>query len=153
MGSIRLFAFIKLTSGYNLEVWAVLGLMSQVQSRGIIFVYVTYCCFVQRITIAGIRNDEWCRKNYVPTRQYEEEDIDLDDVQAVFSDAEVINLRRIVPFVTMKHFVRSQSELLVHVKALAVTSNEKRSFCNRHVINVVDYTEKSAFKNPYRLVY
>ncbi|CAM6110093.1 unnamed protein product [Calypogeia fissa] len=41
-----------------------------------------------RIKISGIRKDEWFKKNYVPTRQYEDEDIDLDDVQAVFSDAE-----------------------------------------------------------------
>jgi hypothetical protein len=44
---------------------------------------------LQRITIAGIRNHEWFKKNYTPVRLYEDEDVTLDDVQAVFEDSEV----------------------------------------------------------------
>eukprot|EP01018_Ginkgo_biloba_P010697 Gb_40442 [translate_table: standard] len=41
-----------------------------------------------RIRISGIREDEWFKKNYVPVRLYEEEDVNLDDIRAVFDDAE-----------------------------------------------------------------
>jgi hypothetical protein len=44
---------------------------------------------VQRIKVAGIRNDGWFKKNYLPVRMHEDEDVSLDDVQAVFSDSEV----------------------------------------------------------------
>jgi hypothetical protein len=48
------------------------------------------CCkLVQRIKVAGIRNDGWFKKNYLPVRMHEDEDVSLDDVQAVFSDSEV----------------------------------------------------------------
>eukprot|EP00252_Welwitschia_mirabilis_P021845 TRINITY_DN571_c1_g2_i1.p1 TRINITY_DN571_c1_g2~~TRINITY_DN571_c1_g2_i1.p1 ORF type:complete len:451 (-),score=83.75 TRINITY_DN571_c1_g2_i1:231-1583(-) len=42
----------------------------------------------KRINVSGIRNDDWFKKNYLPVRLYEEEDVSLDDVQAVFEDAE-----------------------------------------------------------------
>lgn len=42
----------------------------------------------KRITISGIRNDDWFKKNYTPLRLYEDEDINLDDIQAVFDDSE-----------------------------------------------------------------
>ena len=45
--------------------------------------------YLQRITITGIRNDEWFKKNYTPVRLYEDEDITLDDIHAVFEDSEV----------------------------------------------------------------
>ncbi|XP_011622470.1 CBL-interacting serine/threonine-protein kinase 24 isoform X2 [Amborella trichopoda] len=42
-----------------------------------------------RITIQAIRNDPWFRKNYVPVRHGGEyEDVNLDDVHAVFNDIE-----------------------------------------------------------------
>jgi len=44
---------------------------------------------VQRINVAGIRNDGWFKKNYLPVHMHEDEDVSLDDVQAVFSDSEV----------------------------------------------------------------
>ena len=44
---------------------------------------------MQRITIEHIRNDEWFNKDYVPVRLLEYEDINLDDVNAVFNDPEV----------------------------------------------------------------
>lgn len=44
---------------------------------------------VQRITIEQIRDDEWFKKNYVPVRLLEDEDVNLDDVNAVFDDPEV----------------------------------------------------------------
>ncbi|XVF64935.1 hypothetical protein PTKIN_Ptkin09bG0206400 [Pterospermum kingtungense] len=42
-----------------------------------------------RITIEQIRSDEWFKKNHVPVRPLEYEDINLDDVNAVFDDPEV----------------------------------------------------------------
>ncbi|KVH98828.1 NAF domain-containing protein [Cynara cardunculus var. scolymus] len=42
-----------------------------------------------RICIEEIRNDEWFKKNYVPARLLEYEDVNLDDVNAVFDDSEV----------------------------------------------------------------
>ncbi|KAL6006285.1 Son of sevenless 2 [Asimina triloba] len=41
-----------------------------------------------RITIEGIRNDVWFRINYVAVRHGEEEEVNLDDVHAVFNDIE-----------------------------------------------------------------
>jgi 5'-AMP-activated protein kinase catalytic alpha subunit len=41
-----------------------------------------------RIRIEEIRNDEWFKRSYVPVRLFEYEDVNLDDVNAVFDDAE-----------------------------------------------------------------
>lgn len=59
----------------------------------------------KRLTVAGIRQDEWFKKNYTPVRLYEEEDINLDDVQAVFDDSE-------------ERFVDDQTELQESVPSM-----------------------------------
>lgn len=41
-----------------------------------------------RIRIEEIRNDEWFNKDYVPVKLVEYEDVNLDDVNAVFDDTE-----------------------------------------------------------------
>ncbi|KAK7410433.1 hypothetical protein VNO78_01214 [Psophocarpus tetragonolobus] len=41
-----------------------------------------------RITIEQIRNDEWFQRSYVPVSLQEYEDVNLDDVNAAFDDAE-----------------------------------------------------------------
>ncbi|XP_050211560.1 CBL-interacting serine/threonine-protein kinase 24 [Mercurialis annua] len=41
-----------------------------------------------RITIEGIKKHSWFRKNYVPVKQSDKEEVDLDDVRAVFDDIE-----------------------------------------------------------------
>ncbi|KAJ9674091.1 hypothetical protein PVL29_023564 [Vitis rotundifolia] len=41
-----------------------------------------------RIRIEQIRSDEWFRKEYIPVRLLEYEDVNLDDVNAVFDDPE-----------------------------------------------------------------
>lgn len=41
-----------------------------------------------RICIEGIKSDPWFTKNYVAVRHGEEEEVNLDDVQAVFDDIE-----------------------------------------------------------------
>ncbi|KAK7301076.1 hypothetical protein RJT34_11935 [Clitoria ternatea] len=41
-----------------------------------------------RITIQQIRNDEWFQKDYVPVSLLEHEDVNLDDVNAAFDNAE-----------------------------------------------------------------
>jgi hypothetical protein len=43
----------------------------------------------QRITIGEIRADPWFEKNYVAIRRGEDENVSLDDVQAVFDNIEV----------------------------------------------------------------
>ncbi|KAB2030398.1 hypothetical protein ES319_D05G228900v1 [Gossypium barbadense] len=45
--------------------------------------------YSKRITIEQIRSDEWFKKSYVPARLLEYEDINLDDVNAVFDDPEI----------------------------------------------------------------
>lgn len=42
----------------------------------------------KRVTISNIRNDDWFKRNYTPLRLYEDVDINLDDIQAVFDDSE-----------------------------------------------------------------
>lgn len=44
---------------------------------------------LQRIRIEGIRNDAWFKNNYVRNRSGEDEEVSLDDVNAVFNDIEV----------------------------------------------------------------
>ena len=44
---------------------------------------------MQRIRIEEIRSDEWFSRSYVPVRHVEDEDVNLDDVYAVFDDPEV----------------------------------------------------------------
>lgn len=41
-----------------------------------------------RIRIEDIRNDEWFKKNYEPIREVENEEVNLDDVNAAFDDPE-----------------------------------------------------------------
>lgn len=43
----------------------------------------------QRIRIEEIRNDEWFQKNYEPIKEIENEEVNLDDVNAAFDDPEV----------------------------------------------------------------
>ena len=42
-----------------------------------------------RIWIEQIRSDEWFRKGYIPVRLLEYEDVNLDEVNAVFDESEV----------------------------------------------------------------
>ena len=44
---------------------------------------------MQRIRIEGIRKDPWFQKNYVPVRHRDDEEVNFDDVNAVFNDIEV----------------------------------------------------------------
>jgi hypothetical protein len=46
----------------------------------------------QRIRIEEIRNDEWFQKNYEPVKEIENEEVNLDDVNAAFDDPEVLHL-------------------------------------------------------------
>lgn len=53
------------------------------------FLSTLMLCFMQRITIQGIKNDPWFRRNYVTVKYGEDEEVNLDDVRAVFDDIEV----------------------------------------------------------------
>lgn len=46
-------------------------------------------CFLQRIKIPEILEDEWFKKGYKPPSFKEEEDINVDDVAAAFNDSKV----------------------------------------------------------------
>lgn len=43
----------------------------------------------QRITIAEILENDWFKKGYKPPHFEQREDVNLDDVDAVFNDSEV----------------------------------------------------------------
>lgn len=43
----------------------------------------------QRITIPEILEDGWFKKDYNPPVFYEKDDVNLDDIKAVFKDSEV----------------------------------------------------------------
>jgi hypothetical protein len=43
----------------------------------------------QRIRIEEVRNDEWFKENYEPIREVDNEEVNLDDVNAAFDDPEV----------------------------------------------------------------
>lgn len=47
---------------------------------------------LQRITIPEILKDEWFIKGYKPPQSDKEEDVNLDDVDAVFNDSKVRDL-------------------------------------------------------------
>lgn len=53
------------------------------------FAFVIVFILMQRIRIEGIRKHPWFRKNYNPVKCSEEEEVNLDDVRAVFDDIEV----------------------------------------------------------------
>lgn len=56
----------------------------------LILIHVCLCaCWIQRITIEQIRNDEWFQKSYVPVHLLEYEDVNLDEINAAFDSAEV----------------------------------------------------------------
>jgi hypothetical protein len=44
---------------------------------------------LQRIGIEGIKKHPWFQKNYEPVGHREDEEVNLDDVHAVFDDIEV----------------------------------------------------------------
>lgn len=45
--------------------------------------------FLQRIRIEEIKRDPWFRRNHVAARHGKDEEVNLDDVCAVFNDIEV----------------------------------------------------------------
>lgn len=50
---------------------------------------VILCFSMQRIRIDSMRKHRWFRKNYIPVSHKEDEEVNLDDVRAVFDDIEV----------------------------------------------------------------
>lgn len=44
---------------------------------------------MQRINIEGIKNDPWFQKDYLAVGHREDEEVNLDDIHAVFDDIEV----------------------------------------------------------------
>jgi hypothetical protein len=53
------------------------------------FGFIGFLTTLQRMTIEDIRADTWFKKNYVALRRGEDENVSLDDVQAVFDNIEV----------------------------------------------------------------
>ncbi|KAM1427765.1 hypothetical protein COP1_019943 [Malus domestica] len=64
------------------------GAVADVWSCGIEKADFTCPSWFPRIAIEQIRNDEWFQKNYIPARLLEYEDVNLDDVNAVFDEAD-----------------------------------------------------------------
>lgn len=50
--------------------------------------------FMQRMTIPDILENEWFKKDYKPAQFQEEDDVNLDDVDAVFNNSKVKRLVR-----------------------------------------------------------
>lgn len=75
----------------------------------------------QRITIEEIRADPWFEKNYVAIRRGEDENVSLDDVQAVFDNIEVCE-KLVNPSMLCKLIISFQSHQkdpygsIVHLK-------------------------------------
>ena len=51
--------------------------------------FLPYCLLLQRIRMEEIRKDDWFNKGYTPVSLIEYEDLNLDDINAVFDDTEV----------------------------------------------------------------
>lgn len=62
---------------------------SNIVALNVVFNESFYSLLLQRIRIEEIRNDEWFKRGYVPAKLIEYEDVNLDDVNAVFDDPEV----------------------------------------------------------------
>ncbi|KHG03616.1 CBL-interacting serine/threonine-protein kinase 9 [Gossypium arboreum] len=62
-----------------------------------------------RITIHDILNDEWFKKGYKPPKFEEEEDVNLDDVDAAFNDSRVYRLK-LLSKTGPEHFVTERKE-------------------------------------------
>lgn len=64
------------------------------------FMYLLLSCIfffsssLQRIRMSEIKDDEWFKKDYTPVSYIEYEDVNLDDINAVFDETEVsVNFR------------------------------------------------------------
>lgn len=63
---------------------------------------------MQRIQIEGIRKDPWFQKNYLPIK-HKEEEVNLDDVCAVFDDIEVGCFQLCVIYSLVQHYSSTNS--------------------------------------------
>eukprot|EP00252_Welwitschia_mirabilis_P008829 TRINITY_DN2103_c0_g1_i2.p1 TRINITY_DN2103_c0_g1~~TRINITY_DN2103_c0_g1_i2.p1 ORF type:complete len:468 (+),score=82.84 TRINITY_DN2103_c0_g1_i2:148-1551(+) len=68
-----------------------------------------------RIKISEIKNHEWFKHNYIPTKLYEEENVNLDDVLAVFNDSEE-------QYVSVKKEEKTPGPLMMNAFALITLS-------------------------------
>lgn len=77
---------------------------------------------MQRIRIEGIRNDPWFRKNYMPVKCREEEEVNLDDVRAVFEDIEVcfVSLCRFWLLLCLCSVLLIQVKVVVHFHDITI---------------------------------
>jgi hypothetical protein len=96
-------------------------------------VFVAFMLFVvkyggalfQRITIPEILEDEWFKKWYKPAYSEEEQNVNLDDVDAVFNDSEVRQFK----------YNFSQSRCLVTVPVMDFSY---RLFYCRHIVGLIE---------------
>lgn len=69
-----------------MQIWL---LLSKLQTEFSLTVFKLDPVLMQRINIEGIKNDPWFQKDYVAVGHREDEEVNLDDIQAVFDDIEV----------------------------------------------------------------
>ncbi|KAL5572192.1 hypothetical protein UlMin_021789 [Ulmus minor] len=105
---------------------------------------------VTRMTIAEILEDPWFKKGYKPTNFQEEEDVNLDDVDAVFNDSKdrLVTERKEKP-VSMNAFElisRSQSFNLENLfeKQVGMVKRETRFTSQRPANEIMDKIEEAA---------
>lgn len=77
----------------------------------------------QRITIPEILEDDWFKKGYKPPVFKEKYETSLDDVDAVFKDAEV-SQRRASPIVLLQVFLLYLVKAICHMKHICVLLQE-----------------------------
>lgn len=61
-----------------------------------IFSSITLGCFLQRIKVSELLEDKWFKEGYKPPCFEEEEDINVDDVDAAFNDSKVLGFLQYV---------------------------------------------------------
>lgn len=87
---------------------------------------------LQRIQIEGIRKDPWFQKHYVPVTPRDEE-VNLDDVSAVFNDIEVgihsYVLWIIVPLLCKREFLMLACRFFIFVMSPLMVVIRVEHYC------------------------
>ncbi|XP_020272426.1 CBL-interacting protein kinase 8 [Asparagus officinalis] len=79
-------------------------------------------CPDSRIRMEEIKSDEWFRRNYTPARHFENEDVNLDDVYAVFNDSEDDNATEQLQTVESRPLILNAFDLIILSQGLNLSS-------------------------------
>ena len=85
---------------------------------------------MQRITISEILEDEWFKKDYKTPQFEKEEDVNLDDVDAVFNDSKVRNFSHVfLLLVAKKSVLVNCNAYITEISWLQPDNSMSISFC------------------------